>query len=227
LLVVERREGVTEVINEDDSDGNDVNCRKSSQLRDFDGDGDVRCGDPAVLDHQHNPQYLEDGAILVADSENDRVVELHEENGEWIVAWGLQRAADVELSWPRDADRLANGNTLITDTLNKRIVEVNQSGGAVWSYRTDRIPYEADRLPVGEAVGGPTYDGTAADTAGERRLGSGIPVLSDLLVGVRSVYSGLPFWFGEAQLLSTLVSIGFVLSGAVVGLHERVQQHGR
>jgi hypothetical protein len=61
LLVVERREGVTEVINEDDSDGNDVNCRKSSRLRDFDGDGDVRCGDPAVLDHQHNPQYLEDG----------------------------------------------------------------------------------------------------------------------------------------------------------------------
>jgi hypothetical protein len=61
LLVVERREGDTEVINEDDSDGNDVNCRKSSRLRDFDGDGDVRCGDPAVLDHQHNPQYLEDG----------------------------------------------------------------------------------------------------------------------------------------------------------------------
>jgi hypothetical protein len=75
LLIIERGRGVVEVINEDD-DRNDASCRGSGQLRDTDGDRDVRCGDPSILDHQHNPQYLEEGAILAADSENDRVVEL-------------------------------------------------------------------------------------------------------------------------------------------------------
>jgi hypothetical protein len=188
-------------------------------LRDTDGDGDVRCGDPSVLDHQHNPQYLGEGAILVADSENDRVVELHEEGGEWTVAWRLERTGDVALSWPRDADRLPNGNTLITDTLNKRLVEVNGSGAAVWSYGTDRIPYEADRLPIGEAVGGPTYSDTAT---GERRTGSGLPVLSTLLVGVQAVYPALPFWFDEGQLLLVLVSLGLLAGGIALVVRGRV-----
>ena len=221
LLVVERGEGVVEVVNEDRSDRNDANCRQSEQLRDTDGDGDVRCGDPSILDHQHNPQWLGDGAVLVADSENDRVVELHERNGTWEVAWSLQRTAGVGLSWPRDADRLSNGNTLVTDTLNKRIVEVNESGEAVWSYRTDRIPYEADRLPIGEAVGGPTYGDTATDTVGERRTDSARSMLSVLLVGMQAIYPGLPFWFGETQLLLTLVSLGCLLGGAAIGLRKR------
>ena len=220
LLVVEWEVGVVEVINEDRSDRNDANCRKSDQLRATDGNGEVRCGDPAMLDHQHNPQYLGEGAILVADSENDRVVELHETGGEWTVVWRLRRTAGIELSWPRDADQLPNGNTLVTDTLNKRIVEVNESGTTVWSYKTKRNPYEADRLPIGEAVGGPAYSDTATD---ERRGGSGVPVLSILLVGIRAVYPALPFWFGEGQLLFTLVSLGFVGSGTAIGLHKRVR----
>jgi hypothetical protein len=219
LLIIERGRGVVEVINEDD-DRNDASCRGSGQLRDTDGDGDVRCGDPSVLDHQHNPQYLEEGAILAADSENDRVVELHEEGGEWSVAWSLKRTGDIALSWPRDADRLPNGNTLITDTLNKRIVEVNESGTVVWSYETDRVPYEADRLPIGEAVGGPTHNDTAA--VGERRAGSSVPALSTLLVGIRAVYPTLPFWFGERQLLLTLVSLGLLVGGMALGVRERV-----
>jgi len=71
-----RGEGVAEVINEDDG-GSDDTCMGSTRLVDANGDGDVRCGDPAVLYDQHNPQWLDDGAVLVADSENDRVVELH------------------------------------------------------------------------------------------------------------------------------------------------------
>ena len=216
LVVVERGTGVVEVINEDRSDENDASCRKSGQLRDTDGDGDVRCGDPTVLDHQHNPQWLSETAVLVADSENDRVVELHERNGTWTVAWRLERAGGMDLSWPRDADRLPNGNTLVTDTLNKRLVEVNESGQVVWSYGTERIPYDADRLPVGESVGGPTY----SDAGDERRTGSDVPVLSALLVGVQAVYPGLPFWFGETQLLLTLVSLGCVIVGIVVRLRR-------
>ena len=217
LLVVERGTGVVEVINEDRSNENDGNCRQSGQLRDTDGDGDVRCGDPSTLSHQHNPQWLGENAVLVADSENGRVVELHNRSGEWTVAWQLQEAGGVGLYWPRDADRLPNGNTLVTDTLNRRVVEVNESGAVVWSHETERIPYEADRLPAGESVGGPTYSDAGTDT---RRTDSDIPLLSPLLVGIQAVYPSLPIWFDEPQLLLTLVSLGCVLSGMVARFRE-------
>nr|WP_245180920.1 arylsulfotransferase family protein [Halomicroarcula amylolytica] len=213
LLVIERGEGVVEVINEDTTDSNDANCRKSGQLNDYDNDGDIRCGDPDVLNHQHNPQWLGDGAVLVADSENDRVVELHRtEGGKWEPAWALDRAAGVELDWPRDADRLPNGNTLITDTLNRRLVEVDESGTVVWSVRTERIPYEADRLPYGESVGAPKYttNGSSVDSPD-----AGVPVLSLLLVGLRAVVPSTPFWFREPQLGLTLVSTLLIVVGGV------------
>ncbi|MFB6091641.1 MAG: hypothetical protein ABEK02_01380 [Haloquadratum sp.] len=195
LVIVERGEGVVEVINEDE-------------------DGDGR-GDPAVLRQQHNPQWLGNGTVLVADSHNDRIVELtRTESGEWEVAWALYRTEGVRFNWPRDADRLPNGNTLITDSLNKRIVVVNRTGAAVWSYQTPQVPYEADRLPAGEPVGGVSY------ATGERTtIGSDgdVPVLSFFLVVLQT---GLqtPFWFTEVHVAIGLVSLGCVLGGVVVAL---------
>lgn len=160
LVVVERGAGVVEIINED-TGTSDANCLQDNRLTDGDGDGDVRCGDPSVIREQHNPQWLGDGAVLVADSENDRVVELHRTaDGDWEVKWVVTEAGGIELFWPRDADRLPNGNTLITDSRNKRVIEVNPQGELVWSVPVDRavrsgpgIPYEADRLPHGEFAG--------------------------------------------------------------------------
>jgi hypothetical protein len=213
LLIIERGVGVTEVINEDTTDSNDGNCRKSGQLADYDDDGDVRCGDPDVLNHQHNPQWLGENAVLVADSENDRIVELHKtEDGNWEPVWTLDRAGGVELNWPRDADRLPNGNTLITDTLNRRLVEVNKTGRVVWSVQTERIPYEADRLPVGESVGGPRYESGISETRG---LSGDVPVLSLLLAGLRGVIPSTPFWFREVQLGVTILSTAAIIAGFV------------
>lgn len=200
LVVLERGEGVVEVINAD---------------RDDDTDDDGLVGDPSVLYHQHNPQWLGDGAVLVADSENHRVVELHRnENGVWEPVWILDGAAGQKFDWPRDADRLPNGNTLITDTRNARLVEINASGAVVWTHQLDyrALPYEADRLPHGEPVGAPTYGDTPADGV---ETGARVPVLTPLLrlisAGVR-----LPLWVGEIHLLATLVSLGLVGTGLVV-----------
>lgn len=46
LLIVERGTGVVSVANRDDTSANDVSWRKHGQLRDTDGDGDIRFGDP-------------------------------------------------------------------------------------------------------------------------------------------------------------------------------------
>ncbi|WP_277555019.1 aryl-sulfate sulfotransferase [Halobaculum limi] len=229
LVIVERTDDggseVVEIINADEEGSPDDSCTGNGQLRDTDGDGDVRCGDPTILDHQHNPQWLGDGAVLVADSDNDRVVELHRtESGEWDIAWVVRSADGQSLRWPRDADRLENGHTLITDTLNKRIVELDENGTVVWSYATERIPYEADRVPR-------EFQGTEADLPratsdgvdpGSVEAESGVPVLSALVVGVRAVAPWAPVWFAETQVGLTLVSLALVLAGGVVAVRNRL-----
>jgi hypothetical protein len=216
ILLLERGEGVVEVINEDRSDENDGSCRRRGEQLVDDADGDVRCGNPEILDHQHNPHWLGQGAVLVADSDNNRVVELHRENGRWEPVWTLERAGGVDLNWPRDADRLENGNTLITDTLNRRVLEVNASGTVVWSRETLAIPYEADRLPEYEQRGGRVRYGGDTDisgTASRQRSGGEVPVLSTALVALRAIAPELPFWYRELQLAATLFGGGLVVVG--------------
>ncbi|MFB6309211.1 MAG: aryl-sulfate sulfotransferase, partial [Haloarculaceae archaeon] len=121
-----------------------------------------------ILDKQHNPDYLEqpDGTptILVADSDNDRVIEYERDCGEadprlgagtppedchWEQVWAVDG-----FNWPRDADRLPNGNTLVTDTLNHRVVEITPQGEVVWEFHATWAPYDAERGRAGSH--GPT-----------------------------------------------------------------------
>ena len=110
-----------------------------------------------IINEQHNPDWLvsEDGdpTILVADSENDRVVEYEKQDGEWERTWTLGTG---QFSWPRDADRLPNGNTLIVDSLNHRVVEVTPRGEIVWEYYATWGPYDVERMGTGDESNGPT-----------------------------------------------------------------------
>ncbi|MFB6187541.1 MAG: arylsulfotransferase (asst), partial [Halobacteriaceae archaeon] len=67
----------------------------------------------SIIYEQHNPDYIpeKDGgpAVVVADSENNRVAEYQYLDGEWNRSWVWR---DSQLRWPRDADRLPNGHTL-------------------------------------------------------------------------------------------------------------------
>ncbi|WP_157573006.1 aryl-sulfate sulfotransferase, partial [Halogranum rubrum] len=103
----------------------------------------------SILYEQHNPQYLRGEnstpTMLVADSENDRIVEYAKEEGNWTRTWTLTG----NFNWPRDADRLPNGNTLITDTLNHRVVEVTPNGEVVWEFYAPWGTYDAERMQLG------------------------------------------------------------------------------
>jgi hypothetical protein len=122
--------------------------------------------DYSILYEQHNPDFIPEAmggpAVLVADSENDRVVEFHrtevsdgERAGEWREVWSW---SDDRLDWPRDADRLPNGHTLITDTDGGRIVEIDADGTVVWSIEVEGA-YDAERLGTGdESAGGPAVN---------------------------------------------------------------------
>lgn len=125
-------------------------------------------GDYDTLHEQHNPDYLTsaDGTptLLVADSENDRIVEYEREADGWNRTWTLGTAG--KLNWPRDADRLPNGNTLVTDSLNHRVIEVTPSGEIVWEYYVTWGPYDAERVGAtedGDWTGGSARSPTIAD----------------------------------------------------------------
>lgn len=65
------------------------------------------------------------GNTLIADTANNRVIELDTTNNK---VWEYKKG----LNAPRWAERLDNGNTLIADTGNHRVIEVNQSGDIVF-----------------------------------------------------------------------------------------------
>jgi outer membrane protein assembly factor BamB len=203
-----------------------------------------------ILDEQHNPDYLEreDGTpvLLVADSENDRVVEYERDCGgadprlgagtppeecEWDRVWTVEG-----FNWPRDADRLPNGNTLVTDTLNHRAVEITPDGEVVWEFHASWGPYDAERGEQGsngpaisdqgaggtfEVHGGddqgPAARYTVADAIAD--VGAGTP-LAGVTEELSRSYAHLepwirPTWMSSWAALST--ALGVVLAVGLVG----------
>ncbi len=106
-------------------------------------------GNYTFCQHQHNPEYTPQGTILIADSENQRIIEVNKTTKE--IIWEYAPTGDEALSWPRDADILPNGNMLIGDSArmggNNRIWEINrETKEVVWYYDTSGANYDADRL---------------------------------------------------------------------------------
>ena len=164
--------------------------------------------DYSVLNEQHNPDYLagENGTptMLVADSGNDRVVEYARLNGSWEQTWEV--GAD-SLQWPRDADRLPNGNTLIVDSLNHRVIEVTPTGEIVWEYYATWGPYDAERLGTGDESNGPTIREQNAtgsyELSGSAGLRPGTGDNLDFPARLRATFSETPLE-GPASALARL-----------------------
>ncbi|WP_135366083.1 aryl-sulfate sulfotransferase [Halosimplex halophilum] len=145
----------------------------------------------SILYEQHNPTLLSRSppTVLVADSENDRVVEYRKDGPEWERTWTYGGM----FIWPRDADRMPNGNTLIVDSGGQRVVEVTPEGEMVWTHDILRNPYDAERLEHGDEPGGPPS---------HRMAENGTDVESVVREPQRSIPSKL---WSEAYFLSSWV----------------------
>jgi hypothetical protein len=184
-----------------------------------------------ILYEQHNPDYIptDQGgpAVLVADSENNRIVEYQRSGGKWNRTWLY---TDRQMEWPRDADRLPNGNTLITDTHSSRVFEVNRSGGVVWTLHFPK-GYEAERLGTGDESAG----GSSASELGLQSVSEGgieeaevsgrRPILGIVYGVIRSllpnkIYHGLtvvaPPWLGLIEMAMLFVSVVTLLGWIVI-----------
>jgi hypothetical protein len=158
-----------------------------------------------VLYEQHNPDYIptERGgpAVLVADSENNRVVEYQRDGSRWYRSWQWD---DDRLQWPRDADRLPNNHTLVTDSQGNRVLELNEDDEIVWEVHVT-TPYEAERLGTGDESANGWSTATVEDGAsevdggsenGETRTKTGLSWLIAFLTGpaVNAVLYIAPAW---------------------------------
>lgn len=184
-----------------------------------------------ILNEQHNPDYIprENGgpALLVGDSHNNRVVEYQRRDGEWRQSWSW---TDARMSWPRDADRLPNGNTLVTDSNGNRLMMIGENGSILWSTTID-TPYEAEALGTGDE----SSNGSAAamlgltttrgDRAATSRGGGDGSVLLGLLITIRGVLPSivvnavlyvLPTWVHITELIMIAVGTVTALTWTVV-----------
>ena len=90
---------------------------------------------PNQLSSPNSAELLENGHILIADENNNRVIEITPAGA--IVA---TFTAGGTLGAAAFASRLPNGDTLISDAGNNRIVEVNSHDNVVWQYVTNTGP---------------------------------------------------------------------------------------
>ncbi|MFB6101556.1 MAG: aryl-sulfate sulfotransferase [Haloplanus sp.] len=171
-----------------------------------------------ILNGQHNPDYIPESqggpAVIVADSRNNRIAEYQRVNGSWEQSWVWQ---DSQMNWPRDADRLPNGNTLITDSGSNRVFEINQKGEIIWRVTADN-PYEAERLDTGdESQGGEsaTRLGLESRTVDDRQVDemSIKGMIKSIIPNavINAIVFVKPVWMGFYHIGASLAIIGVLL----------------
>jgi hypothetical protein len=178
--------------------------------------------DYSVLNEQHNPTLVSRNppTVLVADSENDRIVEYRKDGEKWEETW---RYSDVA-GWPRDADRLPNGNTLIVDTWGKQVLEVTPEKRVVRRYDiAGQGTYDVERLPHGDEPAGPPMSALR-----ERRSGTGEPgsagstersrpaaaldrVVETAAISYYLAQWVLPSWLGRIEFAALVSAAGLLL----------------
>jgi hypothetical protein len=177
-----------------------------------------------ILYEQHNPEYIagdDAPSVLVADSQNRRIVEYRREDGSWERTWSW---SDGDMAWPRDADRLPNGHTLVGDTNSGRVLEVDETGAVVW--QVNGLPsYDVERLGTGdESAGGPS----AAELGlPDRRPDSGIdgPARSVVPAKVRNTAAFVaPLWMSGPVQAVALLGVGAALALALLVVVGRVRR---
>jgi len=90
------------------------------------------------LSNPNSAELLANGHILIADENNNRVIEVNREHE---IVWSYGNPLNTKiLSGAAFASRLLNGNTLITDSNNNRIIEINASKQLVFLFSTVNRP---------------------------------------------------------------------------------------
>jgi hypothetical protein len=183
-----------------------------------------------ILHEQHNPVLLSQDpvTVLVADSENNRVVEYRRTDEGWKQDWVYKG----NLDWPRDADRLPNGNTMITDSNGDRALIVTPTGEIVWEVHIEFGPYDIERPEFGDEPAGPTmYELGYTNVTIERESDTSLlpPTGKRIVESFEFMYDMsqwvIPSWIGQMEFLSILFIPMVIFSWAGVEISHSSRFH--
>jgi len=93
------------------------------------------------LNSPNSAELLANGHILIADENNNRVIEVTRAKA---IVWSYGSCTGAELSGAAFASRLPDGQTLITDSNNHRILGVTAAKKIVFEYETTSQPGSCD-----------------------------------------------------------------------------------
>jgi len=190
-------------------------------------------GDHDTLYEQHNPDYIppERGgpAVLVADSENNRIVEYQREDGRWVESWTW---TDDRMQWPRDADRLPNGTTVIADSHGERVLAVRPDGSVAWSRPVPTGNYDVEMLGTGdESAGGASatrlgYESERASPFDDVDPGHWLVATVPPIL-LHGTLFALPAWASPFDAALVLVAAAVVAMWLAVEAAVAVREHRR
>ncbi len=128
---------------------------------------------PNELSNPNSAEVLDNGHILIADENNNRVLEV-KRNGVIV----HQFTAGGTISGAAFASRLESGHTLITDSNNNRIVEVDRYDQIIWQYVTNTLtgsnpnplPTRAVRLRSGNTLISDQFNNRVIEVSRDGRI---------------------------------------------------------
>ncbi len=188
--------------------------------------------DHSILYEQHNPDYIPEElggpAVVIGDSENNRVVEYQREDGAWNRSWVWQ---DEQMQWARDGDRLPNCHTLVTDTHGYRVFELDENADIAWDFSPLQGTYDAERIGTGDgSAGGPSAvecgipsKSVGATTGSESAGAAGLKLQIRRTVPNKILNAVLyvkPFWMDMTGVLAVLAIVLLLLLWAGIELHR-------
>jgi hypothetical protein len=92
------------------------------------------------LSHQHNPDYLPNGNIIIVDSNNNKFIEVNRTTKEIVWEW-----SHPSIEWARDCDLMPDDRYLITD-IDKAMIINRTTGKILHTFPRFFGGYEADYL---------------------------------------------------------------------------------
>jgi outer membrane protein assembly factor BamB len=98
------------------------------------------------MHHQHNPDYLPNGNLIIVDSDNQKFIEVNMSTKEIVWEW-----TDSSIRWPRDCDLIPNDCYLITD-IDRALIMNRTSGEILIEFGKIFGGYEADYITSSNTV---------------------------------------------------------------------------
>jgi len=139
------------------SDGGDV-TGNGSEAVEVDPLGNIvwQFDDGGKLSFLHSARLMQNGNILMTDTNNNRVIEVTREKQIVFTTdqWGNGMLSDgSHLAYPNDAYELPDDSLFICERNNNRAIKVDRRGNVLWEYAEGLVhPHNGHMLPGGNAL---------------------------------------------------------------------------